>query len=240
MQYELYYWPSIQGRGEFVRLVLEDAGADYVDVCRQPGGMDRMKQILGGHEPALLPLAPPFVRAGELWLSQTALIAAYVGEQLGLAPVDEQGRLTARSIMLTIADLIVEVHDTHHPVAMNKYYADQKAPALLRAASFREARLPKFLGYLERNLERNGERNGAAVLVGAAVTYVDLAAFQIVEGLTYAFPRTFGGLRDQVPRLLALHDLVAARPRLAAYLTSARRLPFSEHGIFRHYPELDP
>ena len=35
MRYELYYWPSIQGRGEFIRLTLEEAGADYVDVARK-------------------------------------------------------------------------------------------------------------------------------------------------------------------------------------------------------------
>jgi len=232
MKYELFYWP-IQGRGEFIRLVFEDAGADYVDVCRQPNGMARMKQILEGSEPALLPFAPPFLHAGDAWLAHTAQIAAHVGEQLGLAPADEQGRLAARTAMLTIADLLVEVHDTHHPVAMDKYYDDQKEPALLRAASFRDTRLPKFLRHFERLIERGQ-------LGGNAVSYVDLAAFQLVEGLTFAFPRAFGKLRGEVPKLLALHDRIAERPRIASYLASDRRIPFSPHGLFRHYPELDP
>ena len=234
MRYELFYWP-IQGRGEFARLVLEDAGAEYEDMSRTRDGMRRMQEILADGVPELLPFAPPFLHAGDTWMAQSALIASFLGEQLGLAPAGEPARFAARTIMLTIADLVDEVHDTHHPVATDKYYDEQKDAAQLRAASFRSKRLPKFLGYLERNLERTG----TGVLVGDQVTYVDLAAFQIVEGLSYAFPRTLHKLHGKVPRLLALHERVAQRPRLAAYLASDRRYPFSEHGIFRNYPELD-
>lgn len=234
MRYELYYWP-IQGRGEVARLIMEDAGADYVDVGRERGGIARMQRMLDRGVPELLPFAPPFLRAGRLWLGQSANVASFLGEHLGLAPAGEPARLTARTIMLTIADLIAEVHDTHHPIAVDKYYEQQKQPARLRAAGFRKARLPKFLRYLERNLERTA----TGVLVGRTATYVDLAAFQIVEGLTYAFPRAFGRLRPKVPRLLALHDRIAARPRIASYVRSERRIPFDEHGIFRRYPELD-
>jgi glutathione S-transferase len=235
MRYELFYWPGIQGRGEIPRLILEDAGADYVDVARDPDGMARMKRILDGGEPALLPFAPPFLRAGDVWLAQSALIASFLGEQLGLAPEPEAARLVARTIMMTLADFVDEVHDTHHPVATDDYYEKQKDAAAQRAKSFRSARLPKFLRYIERNIERSG----AGVVVGSDVTYVDLAAFQIVEGLSYAFPRAFAKHRDDVPALLALRDRVAQRPRITAYLTSERRLPFNQHGIFRHYPELD-
>lgn len=239
MRYELYYWPGIQGRGEVPRLILEDAGADYVDVAREPGGMKRMQRVLDGDEPALLPFAPPFLRAGEgreaVWLAQSALISSYLGEQLDLAPAGERAQLAARTIMLTIADLVDEVHDTHHPIAVDKYYDDQKDAAALRATAFRRARLPKFLRYLERNLERNDH----GVLVGNDVTYVDLAAFQIVEGLSYAFPRAFAKHHGDVPLLLALRDRVAQRPRITKYLVSERRLPFNEQDIFRRYPELD-
>jgi glutathione S-transferase len=239
MRYELYYWSGIQGRGEIPRLILEDAGADYVDIGRAPGGEDRMQRILDGDEPALLPFAPPFLRAGDLWLAQSALIASYLGEQLGLAPTDEQGRLAARTIMLTIADFIDEIHDTHHPIAVDLTYDDQKDAAWRRANSFRDARLPKFTRYLERTIGRTSERTGRGVLVGGDITYVDLAAFQIVEGLEYAFPRAFGARKPELGRLLALRDRVAARPRIAAYLRSERREPFNEQGIFRRYPELD-
>lgn len=237
MTYELYYWPSIQGRGEFVRLVLEDAGAPYVDVARTPGGMERMQALLRGEGDApLVPFAPPFLHADGLWLAQTAHITAFLGERLGLAPADAQGRLTARTLALTIADLVAEAHDTHHPIATEQYYEDQRDAARARARSFRAHRLPKFLGWLERSLARRGD---AGVLVGAEVSYVDLAAFQIVEGLTYAFPRAMAARKHELPRLHALRERIAARPRLAAYLASPRRLPFSEQGIFRHYPELD-
>lgn len=239
MRYELYYWSEIQGRGEIPRLILEDAGAEYVDVAREPGGEELMEAILDGSEPALLPFAPPFLHAGNVWLAQSALIASFLGEQLGLAPDGEPARYAARTIMLTLADFIDEIHDTHHPVAVEKYYDDQKHEAAVRAKSFRDTRLPKFLRYLERNIERNLERSGAGGLVGRDVTYVDIAAFQIVEGLTYAFPRAFGKRHPEVPRLLALRDRVAQRPRITKYLVSERRLPFSEMDIWRRYPELD-
>lgn len=230
-RYELYYWPGIQGRGEFVRLVLEDAGADYVDVARQPGGDKRMMQVLKG-ELAPHVFAPPALRAGDIVLAQTANITRFLGERHGLAPADEPGRLAAATVALTIADLVDEVHDTHHPISVAEVYEKQKPAAAERAKAFRDKRLPRFVGYLERNLAANGDW-----LAGGSCSYADLAAFQIVEGLRYAFPHAFG--RVSCPKLLALRDRVAARPRIAAYLASDRRLPFNEHGIFRRYPELD-
>jgi glutathione S-transferase len=234
MRYELYYWPEIQGRGEFVRLVLEDADCDYVDAAREPGGYDRIEAVLGGERDGVLPLAPPVLYAGPIVVAQTAAITSFLGERHGLAPGDERGRLGALTIALTIADLVAEAHDTHHPITVEERYEKQKAAAHDRAAAFRRTRIAKFLGYLERNLERNGD-----VLVGTHVSYVDLAAFQVVEGLSYAFPRAMARLRGDIPRLLALRDRVAQRPRLLRYLTSPRRVPFNEQGIFRHYPELD-
>jgi glutathione S-transferase len=234
MRYELFYWPEIQGRGEFVRLVLEDADCDYVDVARQPGGEDKLMAVLSGERDGVLPFAPPVLYAGSIVVAQTAAITSFLGERHGLAPASESGRLAALTIALTIADLVAETHDTHHPTAGDKRYELQKPAAKERAAAFRRARIARFLGYLERNLERNGD-----VLVGTAISYVDLAAFQVVEGLSYAFPRAMARVSGDLPRLLALRDRVAQRPRLLRYLTSPRRLPFSEQGIFRHYEELD-
>ncbi len=231
-RYELFYWPEIQGRGEFIRLVLEDAGADYVDVGRQEGGDAKLEEVLGGAFDQILPFALPVLRAGQVVISQTAAITSYLGAQLGLAPANEPQRMAALSYALTIADLVTEVHDTHHPTAVDETYEHQKAAAAQRAKAFRTGRLPKFTGWLERVLERNGD-----VLVGDRVTYVDLAAFQVFEGLTYAFPRAMA--KQPLPRLRALRDRIAQRPRITEYLTSDRRLPFNEMGIFRHYPALD-
>jgi len=234
MRYELYYWPEIQGRGELVRLVLEDADCDYVDVARQPGGEQQLAAVLSGERDGVLPFAPPVLYAGAVVVAQTAAITSFLGERHGLAPASEAGRYAALTIALTIADLVSETHDTHHPIAVDQRYEQQKPAARDRAVAFRRARIPKFLGYLERNLERNGD-----VLVGSAISYVDLAAFQVVEGLSYAFPRAMARVRGEIPRLLGLRDRVAQRPRLLRYLTSPRRLPFNEQGIFRHYAELD-
>jgi glutathione S-transferase len=232
---ELYYWPMIQGRGEFVRLLLEDAGAPYVDVARTANGMARMLRILDGREAGALPFAPPFVRVGGAVVSQTANVLAFLAPRVGLAPAGTAARAEAAQIQLTIADLVAEVHDTHHPIAGGLYYEDQKPAAKRRARAFIDERLPKYLGWLEQVLVRNG----GTWLVGRRISYVDLSAFQVVEGLRYAFPNATAAREPELPRLVALRDRVAARPRIAAYLASKRRLPFNEQGIFRHYPELD-
>lgn len=222
MKYELYYWPSIQGRGEFIRLALEDAGADYVDVARRPNGMQAMQVQMKRNAV----FACPFLRAGTVVVAQTALILHFLGPRLGLAPKSEQAQLWLLQQQLTISDWLVEVHDTHHPVGSGLYYEDQKTEAMRRADDFRKNRLRKFLAYFEK-LERP-----------KGFTYLDLSLFQMVAGLRYAFPRAMKALR--YPKLAALHDRVAARRRVAAYLASERRIPFNPQGIFRHYPELDP
>jgi glutathione S-transferase len=235
MRYALYYWPGIQGRGEFVRLALEDAGADYVDVARLKGGMAAMSRFLESAPVKRPPFAPPFLKAGKIVIAQTANILMFLGPRLRLAPKDEAGRLWAHQLQLTIADWVADVHDTHHPIAGSLYYEDQKQEAKRRAENFRAERLPKHMDYFERALKRNGGK----YFVGRTVSYVDLSIFQMVEGLRYAFPRAMGKQERKHPRLVKLHDRVAARPRLAAYLSSGRRLPFNQQGIFRHYSELD-
>jgi glutathione S-transferase len=196
-----------------------------------------MMRLMQGEATDRPPFAPPFLKAGDLLVAQTANILLYLGEHHGLAPHEEAGRLWAHQLQLTIADLVDEAHDTHHPIANSLYYEDQRDAALSRAADFRRTRMPKYFGYFENVLARN--RSGGGYLIGTALTYPDLSLFQIVAGLRYAFPLRMAALELQHPRVAALHDLVAARPRVAAYLTSERRIPFNEHGVFRRYPELD-
>jgi glutathione S-transferase len=237
MRYELYYWPTIQGRGEFVRLALEEAGADYIDVARRPGkrGVPAMTRLMDDRRSKRPPYAPPFIKAGKLVIAQTANILLYIGPRLGLAPRDEAGRLWAHQLQLTISDLVVEIHDSHHPVTTYLYYEEQRPAAKRRTADFWRYRVPKILGYFERVLARSG---GPHVL-GRRLCYVDLSLFQIIEGLRYAFPKRMQRFEKKVPRLVALHDRVAKRPRIAAYLASKRRIPFSQWGIYRYFKELD-
>jgi glutathione S-transferase len=237
MAYELYYWDGLQGRGEFVRLALEDAGAEYVDVARTPKGSDAMMKILNSKKEAHIPFAPPFLKDGELIVPHVANILQYLGPKLGLAPKDENLRYVAHGLQLTIADLIAEVHDTHHPLATDLYYEDQKDAAKIRTQNFLDARVPKFIGYFERVLKQNP--HGSTQMIGDGITYVDLSIFQVVEGLLYAFPRAMKSFGKHYPHVLALHDTVLQRPNIAAYVDSERRIPFNESGIFRHYPELD-
>jgi glutathione S-transferase len=235
MRYELYYWPGLQGRGEFVRLALEEAGADYVDVARRGAGMGAMMRLLDGAKVERPSFAPPFLKAGKQLIGQTANILLFLGGRHGLAPANEAGRLWTHQLQLTVTDLVQEVHDTHHPIANGLYYEEQKTEARRRSEDFLANRAPKYLGYFEAVLAGGGGR----YLVGRRLTYADLSMFQIIEGLRYAFPNAMKRIERKVPRLVALHDRVAERPNIAGYLGSKRRIPFNEDGIFRHYPELD-
>ena len=238
MTYELYYWDGIPGRGEFIRLALEDAGADYRDVAREPGGMEEMMAFLKGKRGPQIPFAPPFLKDGDLVISHVANILRYLGPRLELAPADEAAQIYAHGLQLTLADFLTEIHDTHHPLGMDDYYEDQKAEAKARSGRFLASRLPKFLDYFERVIEANGGAEGN--LVGDRIGYVDLSLFHVVEGLNYAFPNAMREKGTGWPKVAALHAKVKDRPTLRGYLASERRLSFNESGIFRHYPELDP
>ena len=232
MRYELYYWPEIQGRGEYVRLALEDAGADYVDAARN--GTSAMMRLME-QKTGTPPFAPPFLKAGRLVIGQTANILLYLGTRHGLAPKTEAGKLWVHQLQLTIADLVQEAHDTHHPLGPTLYYEEQRAPAKKRTEEFWKERVPKYLGYFEDLLASSD----GSYVTGRRITYVDLSLFQIVEGLRYAFPTRMAAFEDEIPGLLALRDRVASRPNMKAYLASDRRIPFNDSGIFRYYKELD-
>jgi len=236
MRYELYYWPEIQGRGEFVRLALEEGGANYVDVARRRGcGADAMMKFMDGERNKRPPYAPPFLKAGKLVIAQTALILHYLGPRLRLVPRSEADRRWAHQLQLTIGDLVKEIHDTHHPISSALYYEDQRLAAKRTTKEFWRVRVPKLLGYFD-NVLKHGR---GPYVFGRKVSYVDLSLFQSVEGLRYAFPQRMKRFEKKVPHLITLRDSVAERPRIAAYLQSERRIPFNEWGIFRAYRALD-
>ncbi|MBE9604896.1 glutathione S-transferase [Acetobacteraceae bacterium H6797] len=240
MAYTLYYWPGLQGRGEFVRLALEEAGAEYRDVAKDSDEETAAALVMEQMAPAGLatpPFAPPYLVDGKLVIGQTSAILLHLGAKHGLAPKSENGRLWVHQIQLTIADMVTEAHDTHHPIASSLYYEDQKAEAVKRAADFRKTRIPKYLAWFEDVLTRNPK--GPRFLVGARLSYADLSLFQLVSGLSYAFPKAMAREIEKAPKVAALAEMVAQRPRVAAYLASDRRIPFNEYGIFRHYPALD-
>lgn len=240
-KYELHYWPTIQGRGEFVRLALEFSGIAYIDVARGPidagggeeGLVDSLQEI-DKHHP---PFAPPYLKTVEMVIGQTANILLFLGHRHGLAPIDEAGWLWAHQLQLTIADFVAETHDTHHPLGVTLYYEDQKAEAKRRTKAFREHRVPKFFKYFEDVLESNPY--GADWMVADETSYVDLSMFQVIEGMRYAFPRFMKRIEPDFPRLSALRDRVAQLDGIAAYLSSPRRIAFNEDGLFRRYAELD-
>jgi glutathione S-transferase len=245
MTYQLHYWPGIQGRGEFVRLALEAAAAPYIDVARgddaKGQGIAAMERYFEGASVARPPFACPFLVDGKRVIAQTAAILLYLGPRLGLVGKSEADQLWTHQIQLTIADLVTEAHDIHHPLGGSLYYEDQKREALRRAAQLRKERLPKFLGWFEAILQRNSRNTAGRTphLVGGRLSYADLSVFQAVEGLHYALPDATSGALRKTPKLAQLHAAIATHKRLAAYLASERRLPFNEQGIFRHYPELD-
>ena len=239
MQYKLYYWPTIQGRGEFVRLALEEAGAKYVDVARRSGrgmGIPALLRFLGNEKLGDAPYAPPFLKTGKLIIGQTANILFYLGSRHDLGPRGETGRLWVNQLQLTVADFVTEIHDTHHPISGALYYRQQKTEARRRTRYFRSERISKFLGYFEQVLSRGGR---GRYMAGSTFSYADLSMFQLIAGLRYAFPKTMRKLERDYSGLVNLHDRVASRPNIAAYLASKRRIAFNQDGIFRYYPELD-
>jgi glutathione S-transferase len=235
MRYQLFYWPSIQGRGEFVRLALEEAGASYDDVARGKGGQERMLAMMQSVRDKRPPFAPPFLKSGKLVIAQVAEILFYLGPRLKLAPREEAGRLWLHQLQLTVTDFVKEIHDTHHPVGSGLYYEDQKPEAERFTGNFLDARLPKYLGYFDGVIGKSG----GPFTFGRKLTYVDLSLFQLVEGLRYAFPKAMAEAERKFARVVTVHDRVVGRKNVAAYLASPRRIPFNESGIFRHYPELD-
>lgn len=235
MRYQLYYWPTIQGRGEFVRLALEDAGALYTDVCRGKGGVGRMTSMMDGKGVTTIPYAPPFLKAGKLVIAQVANILLFIGARHRLAPKPEAGRLWVHQLQLTVTDFVKEIHDTHHPISDSLYYEDQRTEAKRYAGHHLEERVPKYLGYFERVIAKSK----GPYLLGRTFSYADLSMFQLIEGLRYAFPNAMPAIEQDVPRLVEVHDRVTTRPNIERYLKSKRRIPFNESGIFRHYAELD-
>jgi len=238
--YELYYWPGIQGRGEFVRLALEEAAVRYVYTALVPeaqgGGVPAILRVLEGKGTRRPPFAPPILRVHRRYIAQTPNILLFLGDRLRLAPADEQGRLWTHQLQLTIFDFYMEIFHTHHPLGDGYAYEEQRSAAKRRAKDFVAARLPKFLGYFEHILELNAH---APWMVGARLSYVDLSLAQVIAGLRYAFPTASRRAFHRRPRLLALHDAVFERPRIAHYVASGRRLPFNNEDLFRHYSALD-
>jgi glutathione S-transferase len=234
MRYQLFYWPGIQGRGEFVRLALEDAGAAYEDVARGKGGMDAMLAMMRGDEKRP-PFAPPFLKSGKIVIAQVANILFYLGPRLELAPKEEGARLWLNALQLTVTDFVKEIHDTHHPVGTGLYYEDQKPEARRYAEGFLDERAPKYFGYFERVIDKSG----GPFLLGRRISYADLSLFQLIAGMRYAFPKGMKRIERKISKVVAVHDRVAGRPGIEAYLQSPRRIAFNEDGIFRHYPELD-
>jgi glutathione S-transferase len=241
-RYELIYWPFLPGRGEYVRLLFEETRTPYVDVARLPesqgGGVAAIQRYLSGSEAGVPPFAPPILRVGDLVIAQVANICQFLARRLELVPAEAGLQSIANQLQLTIADLVAETHDTHHPLGVSLYYEDQQEAARERARLFRAQRLPKFLGYFDQILARN-ESSHHEYLVGEGFTYVDLSLFHTLRGLSHAFPNGYARATERLPNIVALRNRIATRPNIASYVASARCLPFNEHGIFRHYPELD-
>ena len=238
MTYQLWYWPGIPGRGEFVRLALEAAGVPYRDMGRELGAeamladMARRAQDQRAHRP----FAPPYLVDGDLAIGQTAHILTWLADRHGFGGGTAEADVHLIQLQLDISDAVAEVHSVHHPLAVGLYYHEQQAAALVRAGDFRGERMPKFLDHFEHAL---GVADSGPYVLGGRWSHVDTSLFQLWQGLSYAFPRAMATVAPRYPRLRAMVEAVAAIDTVAAYRVSDRCLPFNEDGVFRHYPELD-
>lgn len=245
--YELIYWPGIPGRGEHIRLALEEAGATYTDSAHQKDGINSVlsqidaKNLGDASNPP--PLAPPILKHGDLLISQTSNILMYLAPRLGLVPSaeeDEDAIYKINALALTALDgLSNEPHDCHHPVATSLYYEDQKTESKRKSQDYIANRLPKFLGYFERVLQGEASKGGKW-LYGGNFTYADLVLYQCLDGVKFAFPNATKRIEKEgkFGKVFELHRAVQERPKIKEYLASERRQKYSQ-GIYRHYPELD-
>jgi glutathione S-transferase len=173
MPYEFYYWPMIQGRGEVVRLALEEAGVHYIDVARsdkkQEDNRAAILAILQDPDLERPPFAPPFLLDNGVMIAQAAAILQYLAPKINLIGNEETEKIFANQIQLTVTDFLMEVHDTHHPLASALYYEDQVEEAKKRSANFIELRIPKYMDYFEKILTNNKSNSGW--LIGDKLTY---------------------------------------------------------------------
>tara|TARA_A100001391_G_scaffold7621_5_gene4898 strand:+ start:10017 stop:10736 length:720 start_codon:yes stop_codon:yes gene_type:complete len=237
MSYQLFYWPSIPGRGEFVRLFMEAAELEYEDVARTDGA-DALVEDLharGGEEGGIRPFAPPYLVDDDVVIGQTALILLYLSDKEGLGSGDLATDLKLMQVQMDIADLVEEIHGSHHPIAPSLYYADQMDAAFEKAADLRATRIPKYLIHFDNALAANG----GPFMLGDQWSHVDTSLFQLMEGLDYAFPNYMAQMQGTWANLEALQTAVPDIEGLAPYLASERRMEFNEDGLFRHYEELD-
>jgi len=253
-QYELLYHPGIPGRGEFIRLAFEAAGVPYTDVANdQKNGYDTVRKIcmnqqeesIDGNPPVFCPPCLRVPGAGQdgksaLVISQTPNILFYLGERIGMVPEgDEVAKYYVNQVALTALDLNNEVHDTHHPIAVMKYYEDQKDESLKKATDVRENRIPKYLSYFNRVLKHNQPSGNGKYLVGDRLTYADTTVWQLLDGCFFAFPKEMAARTKEYPDLLVtFYENIKTEHGVKEYLRSERRLKYSM-GVFRHYPELD-
>jgi glutathione S-transferase len=228
---QLWYWPDIPGRGEFIRLALEAAEVDYADMAREKGAKAMLDDMAS--RSGIAPLAPPYIVDGDLCIGQTAHILAVLADRHGFGAGDLPTDLQLIQLQLDVSDMVSEVHAVHHPISGALYYRDQMDAAYEAAQHFRGTRIPRYLDHFERAL---AEQGGPFVL-GEQWTHVDTSLFQLLEGLDYMFPNRMAEL--DYPRLALCREAVMEIEGIDAYLGSERRLAFSEDGLFRHYPELD-
>jgi len=231
VSYQLWYWPNIPGRGEFVRLALEAAEIDYEDMAREKGAEALVEDLQS--RSGIKPLAPPYLVDGDLCIGQTANILAILADRHDFGAGELETDLQLIQLQLDVTDIVAEVHNVHHPVSGNLYYHDQMDAAYEAAQNFRDTRIPHFLDHFEGALEENG----GPYMLGDSWTHIDTSLFQLMEGLDYMFPSRMRSL--DYPRLELCRQAVMEIDGIEQYLASDRRLPFNEDGIFRHYPELD-
>ncbi|TAQ89053.1 hypothetical protein B7494_g2622 [Chlorociboria aeruginascens] len=242
--YELIYYTGVPGRGEHVRLMLEEAGVPYEDT--QFLSFDEARKnvtswLAGGEHGNPPYFAPPLFKHGDLVISQTPNILLYLGPKLGLAGSRENDLYKINALALTALDLLCnEVHDTHHPIAVMLTWEEQKGESKRRSKYWVQNRLPTVLAYWQRVLE-NEERGSGLWLLGDIFTYADLVLFQCLDGTNYSFPKAIKQAREtgKYDKVFKLYEDVKARPNIAQYLASNRRQKEQDWGIYRHYDDND-
>lgn len=235
MSYQLWYWPDIPGRGEFIRLPMEAAGIAYSEPARTAAdGLAAVAAYLEtlDQQPAF---AVPLLDTGSEQIAQTPNILAFLGEEHGIGPAGAAQRRYLNQLQIDMADFAEEMHSTHHPVSAYLYYEDQKAEAARVAEAFRTDRVGKYLAHFERA----ARTSDGDWLVGDEWSCGDTSMAQLLDGLCYAFPRRMAILAPEFRKLQTIRRKISALAGIVSYRQSSRWQAFNQEGLLRHYPEHD-
>ena len=204
MAYRLFYWEK-RGRGEQIRLLLNELGQEYEDVY-VPMNEEFMKLKRQG--PGTLYFGSvPMLEDGDFKLAQGPVIMNYLGRKHGLMPADLQPAAKTEAMVVGAEDM---------RMAYFRLLGDgrEEKQAKFVGGAWNDRWLSAWSGLIELN-------GDTGYLVGSTLTQADLAVWDALDAIiTWIDGATFASFA----RVQKFYESIKARPAIASYLASDRRI----------------